>query len=521
MLAPAITMTLTTNERTINGNVFEDAKINDGLGNGEFDDNDREIGNVKVDLIRYGSNPEEVVASTQSGTDGSYSISGIIPGKYYLKFTYGDGSTIYKNGTAVEENLNPDNYKSTIITSETIKNALETNAPSMWYKEIDKKYSSAIDDEATYARSINTDQVTQNKATQDRDAENVSPKVANSAPMNVRFELVDNNNDGTVDIDNGNTSVSKVLHFYSDGSGQVETVLKYINDNICFGIVERPKQDYEVRKEISSVEFYTQQEQQLNVPILKLDNTPFNRSKTINIQVDNSLITGATLKLKYKVTGLNKSEKNYPTREYYYYGNTEGQSLETLKISKVIDYLDNDLIFNDDLTTGNIKTSKITTENANGTTNDVLKSNDNTTTLSCNEYLDQAVIENGKNYNNVLILESDQTIAPNEEVTWEYSASRLITNNERLEYNNYAECIEIKTQGKSTNRNKFGNFIPDTENIKEVNNLNNAETDYYASELDITSPTGDNRNTLIIIIGITALIVLEAGIVIIKKKVLK
>ena len=59
--------------------------------------------------------------------DGSYTLTGIVPGKYYLRYTYGDGTQkIYDtSGNEVSSDVNVRHYKSTIVTSNVAKDALK------------------------------------------------------------------------------------------------------------------------------------------------------------------------------------------------------------------------------------------------------------------------------------------------------------------------------------------------------------------------------------------------------------
>jgi LPXTG-motif cell wall-anchored protein len=86
------------------------------------------------------------------------------------------------------------------------------------------------------------------------------------------------------------------------------------------------------------------------------------------------------------------------------------------------------------------------------------------------------------------------------------STSKTLANTDEIELNNDTELTEIK-RTTTTGR------IPD---ITNSNVYDRGET------VIITPPTGDNQNYIIpIIIGVTALIILGAGVVVIKKKVIK
>ena len=58
-------------------------------------------------------------ASTTTDANGEYKFLGVLPGRYLIRYTYDSNTTI--NGKAID----PREYKSTIISSDVIKNALK------------------------------------------------------------------------------------------------------------------------------------------------------------------------------------------------------------------------------------------------------------------------------------------------------------------------------------------------------------------------------------------------------------
>ena len=555
MKAPVLTMKLTTNERTISGNVFEDIKGENGLGDGIYNkDNDRQVGNVLVELYEYkqpedntdnsiwtesigniaqkwrkkdDNTYEKIKATATTDANGSYSISGIIPGQYVLKYTYGNGNVIYKGGT--EELLeNADRYKSTIITSDVIKTELEKNPkqPSMWYKEIEKEeneYSVAADDKNSYNSGIQGDGETRtiNHNYLNQASSILENKAAYSAPMNIKFELTDNNGDGKADTDDPQSTItsSRVTKVNSDGTEQIETVLTYKNEKINFGIVEKPKQDYSIVKNIENVKITLANGQTLidgnpssqNIQYVKyMLNTPFDRANTVNIEIDNELITGATLEITYKVTAENKSETNYNTYEYYYFGTEpeDKSTIDEIQSFTVIDYLDPQLVYsneNNPDNDGEIYVGKINGEHKFVVPGSKLDGK------PADEYLFNNVIVTAEKYSNLLILENG--------TEWTFKASKVLAVSDELEFTNYVECIEYETTGVPTSDNTPGNFDPVLDS-EEITQIPGEETDHFGSVLPITGPTGENRNYVVYIVVVAGLIVLASGIIIIRKKVL-
>lgn len=634
MSAPAVIMQLKTNERIIEGNVFEDMPNFEGepdenvvysgqerIGNGLYNkeaDGDRDVGNVTVELFEYngseqpnettddkaiwtesvgslssmwvsnlpkdriidkqvsdgidqryntsyetedtkakreGTYTEEnqygqlqnkvgykIPAKVKTDNSGHYEIYGVIPGRYILKFTYGNGNVIYKeNGT--EEALNKaDYYKSTIITSATIRAELEKNpkVPSMWYKttEEEGRTSDAADDFEAYNSSNSSDEsIRERKINHSNQYDGIiNTKSAYTAPMNIKFENmnteVNSDENGTTTEEQVDADGETVLKINPDGTQQVETVLRYDTKNVDFGIIEKAKQWYQIQKEITNIKITLANGQVLidgnpsqNLQYVKyLEHSPFRRSKMIDIEIDNELLVGATLEISYKVKAINDSESNYLTYGYYYFGEFDEESdkehIEKLTPSKVIDYLNNDLVLDvasiKNSTENEILVGKIKT--INGEDKIIVADNENKEIVigKASDYLEDDVIKSAKGYENILILQSKKSLGPKEEEQWNYTTSRVLTTSDKLEFSNYAENIEVISSSAPSVINRLGSLNPQS----SIDTLNQSkETDFYGGQLIITSPTGENRNYSIYIIGTVALTVVSLGIIIIKRKV--
>ena len=128
--------------RGLSGTVFEDSSINgdktntgkERIGDGIFQDKENKVANAKVELLNENgevvklyeisiANGVETTqtkdASTTTDANGEYKFLGVLPGRYLIRYTYDSNTTI--NGKAID----PREYKSTIISSDVIKNALK------------------------------------------------------------------------------------------------------------------------------------------------------------------------------------------------------------------------------------------------------------------------------------------------------------------------------------------------------------------------------------------------------------
>ena len=97
----------------------------------------------------------------------------------------------------------------------------------------------------------------------------------------------------------------------------------------------------------------------------------------------------------------------------------------------------------------------------------------------------------------------------------------LSTSTDDLTYENDIEIIELK--GRKTNDSIPGNYNPTTNESYDpyTDTYTGDELDDDEVEITITPPTGETKlYWMYVVIGISTLIVIGAGVVIIKKKVL-
>lgn len=535
--APVITIKF-DEPRTISGYVFEDytdSELNTNAerkGDGKYDaSKDGYVGNVKVELIKISDNkaeenkvayiyPKAVSSSnlnaekaeytTTDDGKGYYEFIGVIPGKYYIKYTYGDGSVIYKK-TGEKVDVTTQDYKSTLITSETIKKAygdtkFDVSSNPRWYQSSNiKGYSSAVDDYAT-RKSINQalSTITYGVKSQYERAggefDNYKIMTARTPDMNVAIE----NEDGE-----------------STEKDQKRTRLY---DNINFGIVERPRKSIELTKEINYIKLTLANGQVLVEGDPRKDEIRYliyPQGGSLKIEVDSEIIEGATLEVTYGINILNKSEIDYDTESYYKYGYKDGKPV-TMTINSVIDYMD------EDLTTAYTYDGDGEWKLINP--KDLYKESDGIETKE--SLISKSVYNDIKTNHNVIVnncnleLSTDES---NNSKSISIKASKLLSNSKEMSYSNYAEVITAsnsvgrfygqKDEGSS---NKWKNTTPGNFNPSEPSDSEEDNNRGNRSKLNIIPPTGDNMDKYVVygITGISCLIVLAGGIILIKKKVL-
>lgn len=525
------------NPREIKGTVFEDNAVDpteggtnrERLGNGQFDKEEKTISGVKVglysiddfieeedrsgnvtnikleeDAVSVGTTTYEGDNKDSTGKDGTFTIKDFVPGEYRIVYTWGD------------DKYTIEDYKSTIWTSDN-KNEKDGN-PNTWYRvNTDKRYSDALDNYATRLKI---------------DSEDTSINKMDSKTPTMVFgvELAD-------DIDNKKTETS--------GIDKVTFSIK----NIDFGIIERPRQSIDVTKRAKSMKITLangqviadakivekdgklQLEQQVKGVIYTEPSDKNNpKNGQIKAEIDNELIQGATVEIKYEIKVQNNSEIDYDSEGYYCYGEKGGEIVK-IKASGVYDYLDNTMIANDENTEWETKTIVNYNKKVSKPTimeeyfkyqSSSIDSSGNTEIRVWYEEFKEQYATAIKNWNITEIKEArkkklaDKTIlhnanlegeiAPGDSKQASLTASKILTNTDEIELNNDIEITEA-TRNKRTGRKVTPqySFLYDR-----------GET------VTITTPTGENKNYILItIVAISFFVILGTGIVFIKKKILK
>lgn len=489
--------------RTIEGTVFVDTTEKEiqhlkvRQGDGEFKDGETTVAGVKVKLTQHISpgNIKEYIAETKE--DGSFKIEGFIPGEYTLTYIWGD------------ETYSVEEYKATIYKDESRLDNLK------WYKTTEPRYSDALDD------------------------------------YKLREEI-DEDNEYTIDKMNSTTPLMDMGIEYDDiksnplNPTNVE-ISGYNIKNIDFGIVERARQSVKASKNVKQVNVKLVNGQTIvDAEIIeengervlkgKVENTSFISDKSqqngyFKVEMDDEIIQGATIDIVYEFRIYNDGEIDYINQQFYEFGtkNTVKDDEKIKLTPKVVDILDKDLVYNDkeNLDWKVISTEKYSTEHQTGFTlteqsgiinsKKVLADGTKIETQSQwyeaignaekrTEIFEEVVKARTEQIDYGTILENEElkkAIFVGESNTAELKASKILSNQDEIELDNKLEILEIGQNG--------GRII----NPIELVLIDNAE------QVLVTPPTGEMRNYLSVgLVIISSLVIVVAGIVIIKKKVI-
>lgn len=531
------------NSRTISGTVFEDTKTenskkeNTNLGNGILDGEENNRGSeVTVELlnpdkttvtklyqkenngVKYEKDEKgELVlpqAATKTTTGGTFKFDGVVPGMYYIRFTYGDGS---QKMIPAGEDIKSNDYKSTIINTEQngagniIKNAMETKPEDAnkalnilladnqneearklveWYKYLNgKNYSTAVDDIAQRLKVANYQYRDDGKVYDENgnDVTDVYQKTNIQAYTPIT----------SISIENDKNNENDSMNYASEHKSE------YIGFN--FGLIKEAKTEVNLTKKITNIEFNTQAGTTLVSAnpkdrtasyITALDDIT-GGSKYSKLEIDPNLVYGSELSTTYEIEIKNDSAKDYIETDrnkignYYKYGDSEGANLKKVKVNEVIDKPDqkyrldtnqNEVIEtivrgngDKEESTVNIEKTEQTTQNPDGTT----------TT------------------ENVLKITGWSEIASGETTSIKYTVTTLLSNqDDDTLYENTAKITSISLDKLTTLTSKF-------------------EWKFDNTTLTITPTFGSDRSNTYWIAGAIALIVVAGGFILLKKKVLK
>ena len=523
-------------ERTITGTVFEDENIyqngevlGDGMyGNKKDGSKENTVSNVKVELISkngskaklYSSSNDynEADAETVSAADGTYSFVGVTPGKYYVRFTYGDGNqkicSLDTSDNTYKETSNKvsiSDYKSTAVTEKCIQSALgyefadKFKAGDEWYKH--KEHSS---DKANRLYSTATDNLEQRAEYNENNTARTSIQ-ANTALLSIGLENTEDNI----------STVSKRFE---------EDVYKETIYGINFGIIDIPEVSLAFDKVVSNIQITNAQGNILaegnpaskNVKYVSdldatthlVEGSSFNKS-----EINEKELYGSTLKLTYSITVQNNSEVNYyedVDKDNKYYGyyyqfgdNTTAKSKEvTITVDNVLDYIDPVIKYENISIDDKHQIAKIKASDYQDIT-DNIKAETSLTydyVVDITKWKDLYTTENReKNYS------KDKT-----QDTAELTVSKLLSSDDDdLGVSNVAQVTKVHV----TKTPALVEKIDASKLYFNDSVYTNPTEEVYVT---ITPPTGEDRLTTIIyvVVEVLALSALTAGIVLIKKKVI-
>ena len=553
--APALNVNLLQESRKINGNVWEDERTKtedlDGaiIGNGLREEDEKGVGGITVELLIKTAKGNYIKWQEAQATkdNGNYEFSGYIPGDYIVRFTYGNNAGDIYNGQ---------DFKST-----TYQAGIEQKE----HTDIDGNYNGYTDIEnQNESKSYGYD-IAASEGKNVSDAKDIWKRretvinYSNSEVTNNKAEILASPYTGNKDLQQ---ELAKNTYMVAETGVIVVEVEKntqttvgsgnpaYSLDGIDLGLEERPKAQLEIDKKVTHIkvtlangtilfdvedkannvlwrkheqynldekaeksllgykkleetkkyeDYYGEENKNRYSYREEVDNIVNNNDHgLIQLTMDEELMHGATIETTYAIKVKNVGEKDYNNKNFYYIG-TKGTDIVTTSADQVIDYISN-----------NFKFDKNNSDNTDW-------DNIDKTSLLGN-LVNTNLTESVNKFNYIITTNKlGKALTPGEETdSQKLTLSEVITRDNSEDELTYKNIVEIVKTSNTVGRRMAFSIVGNQDPTKEP-----AEVDSSRAErIIILTPFGDNT-IIYIISAIIVLIVLIAGIIIIKTKVLK
>lgn len=553
-MAPSLLLSAEV-KKAMSGTVFEDNAIEESLrqeeryGDGIYNSGENVVYNAKVELLDKDTKQiaylydkdSKKEAVTYTDKNGNYTLVGIVPDEYILRYTYGnisyildpkitytfneDGSITYKTQNELGQEIDKKveavdvrDYKSTVITSKVIEQALQTDANGNvtgkgnlnWLvdsdnetKQTGNRYSDAVDDLNLRAK-IDEQPVNYKSVTEYLNDINFNME-ASTAEFNIGVEFT------TIQDYTSNTNFAQEyqldengnIKYDENGNPMPKDEFITADENIDFGIAERARQDIIIDKQIANISIILANGQVLLSGDPRTEQMPYVKTgidDLVPIEIDTELIQGATLKINYEITLSNNSEKDYvytnkSGKNYYFFGRKDGAEELMTDIELVADYMNDKLAYTIDEKTNTDWQDTITAKQL----------------LDAGQISEEVYNEIKSGYS-IFTTTAFNEVKRKDSKTITLTASKLLSASEDMTYKNSVEILQLKSEVGRTIMNSIpGNFNPKGEPV---------EQDEDQVILVITPPTGIKDYAGYIIFTISMLVVLGVGVYMIKRKVI-
>ncbi len=509
-------------------------------GNGRYDEGEEAtVEGVTVELrdaetretvkVYDEKNPKEWKKATVDTKDnGEFVITNYIPGDYVVTYTWGGQTYQVENKS---KTITVQDYKGTIYPEKERQNHTGTQRTNnsqdneadknrWWHVSINSQTGKKNNNETRYTDAID-DYETRKKI------DEPIKEVTKNTKEEVDTAYKANQQSGEIITQMKSTTpkmeIGVEFSSYTDPSSGDS--YKYCIHDIDFGIIERAKQDLVLTKRIKTMKVTLANGQVVadltineegkvegeKKGITYMQPQPNIEPKNgfIRLELDNELIQGTKLEVTYEIKATNNSELDYipdsgidnDTATFYTYGKISNNVPITISPTEIVDYLDKNWSFDSKQYEQTWQVKEVTNINV---IQDVVNSESiaekmilYTDTMKSTELVPNNV-ENNK-----------QNLKQSEAV--ELKVSKLLTTTDEISLENEAEEVKVNKTGGRTLETVPGNYIPGT---------GATEADDSMAETTIVTPaTGLNLNYILpIAIGVTALIILGVGVIIIKKK---
>jgi len=496
------------NSRSLSGNVFEDLRSNlstedvvkDSMTDG---DNIKGIKGITVELVELVGDTEKIRATIETDENGNYKFKNFIPGKYFVRFTYGD--KVYTVG-GTNKTLSSQDYQSTYANPYTNTNENGKNV-TYWYAETNYngevilnneqvgynnsvRYSDAYDKvqdrekSITYSETMTNDNVVAlKKYSATNDATGFDA---------IKFEMTMQAYTSTLDLE---------VEFATKNTNGNESK-SYAIENIDFGLIKRAESNLELEKRVSHIKITQADntvlldvdvEMRNNALVLLYNGEQIQNDKVhfqyistpnaygtgaVRLEIDDEILHGNNIEITYTLTVRNTTPKATTLTWFTDEDEDEDEKDETKNKRAVGYYEENteDLVYYEN---GAIKYHNGTTvespTNIERKTPETVKTKANQIVdyvsnnmqfddtqnfgywelaekTNVNSYLaDDVVKSEAEQYNNILLATANNPLTQDWLEPGEYREAELVlsttnTQDVDLEYTNITEILELSNQ---------------------------------------------------------------------------
>lgn len=465
-------------DKDVDGNGVDNNKIKLRYGNGKYDEGgidpkDKTIEGVEVKVIdnTSGKTYEDI-----SKTDGKYTIENVIPSaNYTIEFTYGDGT---------QKQYNSQDYKSTIDMSKIKYTVKDEGTDSNG-----NKIAAIGADNYWYSKARN------NSVAKDKNKGEINNESINNESMTyetaVALENYKDDTNSNLKLSNTATTAEfmvPITEYGKDSSGNATFTI----ENMNFGLAEKPRSELTINKVVDHVTITTSDGRTLIDGTQGAINSTSWTDRYVQAIVDENLIYGSTLKITYKYYVTNTGEVDIaPVAQsrFYDYGVINYPFVIKTKADKIIDYVDNSLMYDEKM--------QANPEDANKKNKDYWKTAED----SDLELLGNEAKNGASNINTKLVTTGlSEDLVPGQSTGPIYlTLSKVLSSSEdkgknALTYNNYAEIIQATNQlGRRSYHTTTtpNNSEKDNYTTKEVRDDNGRITGFQITN------TGNDKNILL------------------------
>lgn len=532
--APAFVYTK-RESKTVEGRVFEDATGKDSKvytnktreGNGVLDQNETPVQGVIVQLVEYKENAEIIRATTKTDANGWYGFVGFLPGNYKIRYTYGsDDDTAMNKTSKVAKGLNDKSYNGQDFQSTKFndKNTDEYRSTDYWYTVHDNKSDAqdtaqSVDRVISYSKEQDGVEIVNHKAEVFNSYENEAyykdyyPEMSNEYRRSLANELEQKVNRVAetdmlkIEVEYAKPSIDGTL----DRNSYIHTIT-----GVDFGVVERPKSELAIDQDVKHIKvtatdgtvlFDTETGVNNLQWVKKGDINKYDKGELINIIMDDELISGSTIEITYNITVTN---------------NGENDNGATTRAKNIINYVANNLNFEAADNNGLWEVVKLSDIQKDG--NSTWVNSRGTDKVKYIDLSTQTTTLKATDKNPLT-----KALAPGKSATAELKLKKVLSaesSSDDLQYTNMTEIVEIdNTVGRYDHGAIPGNqdleknpTEHDTSGASSVAAVGDTTDNPQDGTVIVTPPTGSKM--IYYAIGITATVILAAGIYLIKKFVI-